>query len=127
MGEVPAEDKNHVEKNVTNGSIPVTEVAGDGSGVQQHQIDKIDIEIASKYAQSPQINSDDGPLTQAYARAIGQLAGQVATGKDVTEADIKAALDGVQDAALAREAAQPLSRGRHRWPQPSPAGTRKRT
>jgi hypothetical protein len=34
------------------------------------------------------------------------LAGQAATGKDVTEADIAEALKGVQDAALAREATQ---------------------
>jgi multiple sugar transport system substrate-binding protein len=99
------QDQNHVEKNVMNGSIPVTKTAAK-SPEFSHIVDKIDIEIASNYAQAPQINSDDGPLSQAFARAIGQLAGQAATGKEVTEADIAGALKGVQDAALAREATQ---------------------
>jgi multiple sugar transport system substrate-binding protein len=98
--------KAQVTKNVNNKSIPVTVEAGKAPEFSKYKIDKIDIEIASKYAQPQQINSDDGPLSQAYTRAIGQLAGQVATGKTVTEADIKAALDGVQAAALAREASQ---------------------
>jgi multiple sugar transport system substrate-binding protein len=99
------EDENHVEKNILNGSIPVTKTSATSPRFS-HIVDKIDIEIASKYAQAPQINSDDGPLTQSFARAIGQLAGQAATGKDVTEADIAEALKGVQDAALARESTQ---------------------
>jgi hypothetical protein len=69
-------------------------------------IDKINIEIVEKYAQPQQVNSDDGPLSQAYARAVGQLAGMVANGQTVSKADIKAALDQVQAAALSREETQ---------------------
>ena len=95
----------NVEKNFKNGSIPVTKEAAK-SGKFTSAVDKIDIEIVEKYAQAQQINSDDGPLSQAYARAVGQLAGRVANGEAVTAAEIKDALDEVQSAALIREASQ---------------------
>lgn len=98
--------KTQITKNVNNGSIPVTLDAAKASEFSKYKIDKIDIEIADKYAQPQQINSDDGPLSQAYTRAIGQLAGQVATGKQVGAPEIQSALQGVQQAALAREATQ---------------------
>lgn len=93
----------NITKNFNNGSIPVT-IEAAKSDKFTSAIDKIDIEIVENYAQPQQINSDDGPLSQAYARAVGQLAGRVANGDTVTEADIKATLDEVQAAALSREA-----------------------
>lgn len=95
----------NVEKNLKNGSIPVTKEAAKSSKFSS-AIDKIDIEIVEKYAEPQQINSDDGPLSQAYARAVGQLAGQVANGETVTEADIRSALDEVQAAAENRAASR---------------------
>ena len=95
----------NVEKNFKNGSIPVTKEAAKSDKFSS-EIDKIDIEIVEKYAQAQQINPDDGPLSQSYARAVGQLAGQVANGQTVTASDIKNALDEVQSAALSREATQ---------------------
>lgn len=95
----------NVEKNFKNGSIPVTKEAAKSDKFTS-AVDKIDIEIVEKYAQAQQINSDDGPLSQAYARAVGQLAGRVANGETITAAEIKDALDEVQSAALNREASQ---------------------
>jgi multiple sugar transport system substrate-binding protein len=98
--------KVQVTKNVNNGSIPVTVESAKAPEFSKYKVDKTDIDIVTNYAQPQQINSDDGPLSQAYTRAVGQLAGQVATGKQVTSDDIQAALKGVQEAALAREATQ---------------------
>src|SRR5262249_52313250 len=96
---------NNVQKNLMNGSIPVTKGAA-ASPKFTSIVDKIDIAIVAKYAQAPQINSDDGPLSQALARAIGQLAGRLPTGKNVRRAVVGNALKGAQQAAVAREAAQ---------------------
>ena len=98
-------DEVNIRKNLANGSIPVTKGAAK-SGKFTNAIDKINIEIVEKYAQPQQVNPDDGPLSQAYARAVGQLAGMVANGQAVTKDDIKAALDQVQAAALSREEMQ---------------------
>jgi len=95
----------NIEKNLKNGSIPVTLEAAKSDKFSS-AVDKIDIEIVENYAQPQPINSDDGPLSQAYARAVGQLAGRVANGEPVTESDIRNALDEVQSAALIREASQ---------------------
>lgn len=95
----------NADKNAANGSIP-TVVGAASSPKFNGAIDKVDIEIVKKYAYPQQINSDDGPLSQAFARAIGQLAGQAAAGSTVTTAQIQAALDGVQKAALTREAGE---------------------
>ena len=95
----------NVTKNVNNGSIPVTKEAAK-SDKFSGAIDQVEIKIVENHAEAQQINSDDGPLSQAYARAVGQLAGRVANGEAVATADIKAALDAVQSAALSREAMQ---------------------
>lgn len=95
--------KVNVNKNFDNGSIPVTKEAAKSDKFSS-PIDKAEIAIVEKYAQPQQINPDDGPLSQSYARAVGQLAGRVANGDAVTEADIKSALDETQAAALNREA-----------------------
>jgi multiple sugar transport system substrate-binding protein len=95
----------NIDKNAANGSIP-TVTAAASSPKFANPLDKTQIQIVKDYAAPQQINSDDGPLEQAFARAVGQLFGQAATGQTVTDSQVKSALDGVQSAALSREASQ---------------------
>jgi multiple sugar transport system substrate-binding protein len=85
------------------GTIPVTVAAAGQQAFVSNQNDQVWLAIQSKYAQATPYQADADQLEEAVSRAIGQQSQSAAHG-GVTQSQVKAVLDGVQGAALAREA-----------------------
>jgi multiple sugar transport system substrate-binding protein len=94
----------NTQKNLFDGQVPATYGPAKSPQFSADKVDSVMVKILDNYAQPFQINNDDGGLADGYARAVGQLLGQAATGGTVTTADVQSALNTVEQAALAREA-----------------------
>jgi ABC-type glycerol-3-phosphate transport system substrate-binding protein len=90
--------------NSSYGTIPPTVAAASKPQFTSNQNDKVWLDIQSKYAIATPYQADAAQLEEAVARAIGQLSQTAASKGGVSEDQVKSALDGVQAAAVAREA-----------------------